>query len=227
VNALSVPRRTACTAEILLLAAALAAAPLPAVAQPKPAAPPAAAAARPQQPEWIQRSNANSQLLMGVFGKLAPEQAGRMGVPGLDAEIFDLKPGFEQRAEEAGQQALAELEKRHVAEKDPMVREDLEILIDRSKQARESYELNRRLMLPYFDVSGTVYQGLRALLDDQVAAERRTAALTRLKKYAGVEKGYEPITKLAEAHIRERGREVAGGRCARKLSATWPSRPPT
>jgi hypothetical protein len=165
---------------------------------------PAVALAQPQQPEWIQRSNANSQVLVGVFAKLSPEGAARMGVPGLDAEIFDLKPGFEQRAEETGKQALAELEKRLAAEKDPMVREDLEILIDRSKQASESNELSRRLMLPYFDVSGTVYQGLRALLDDQVAPERRSAALVRLRKYAGMEKGYEPITKLAEAHIRER-----------------------
>ena len=187
---------------------ALAAAPNAGIAQSKAAAaqPKATpnAAAQPKQPEWIQRSNANSQILIGVFGKLAPEQAGRMGVPGLDAEIFDLKPGYEERAEEMGKAALTSLMERLQAEKDPMVREDLEILIDQSEQRHEGHELERKYMLPYFDIAGTVFQGLRALLDDQVPAERRGVALTRLRKYAGAEPGYTPIAQLAEARIRER-----------------------
>src|SRR5439155_3075587 len=73
---------------------------------------PTAASAQPKQPEWVQRSNANSQILIEVFAKLAPEQAGRMGVPGLDAEILDLKPGHEQRGEEAGKAPLAALQQR-------------------------------------------------------------------------------------------------------------------
>ena len=187
--------------------AVLAAAPLTAISQPQPGAAPHGAP--PAQPEWIQRSNANAQVLMGVFAKLAPEQAGRMGVPGLDGEIFDLKPGYEQRAEEMGDAALAALEQRLAAEKDPLVREDIEILIDRSKLGREGYELNHRLTLPYFDVAGTVFHGLRALLDDQIAPERRSVALVRLKKYAGTESGYTPIAVLAEARTRERLAETA------------------
>jgi uncharacterized protein (DUF885 family) len=175
-----------------------------AATQPKPAAAPPSAAAQPKQPEWIQRSNANSQILVGVFAKLAPEQAGRMGVPGLDAEIFDLKPGYEQRAEEMGKAALNTLMQKLQAEKDPMVKEDLEILIDAAEQGREGHELEHKYMLPYFNVSGTVFQGLRALLDDQIPAERRGAALTRLRKYAGTEPGYTPIAQLAEARTRER-----------------------
>ena len=163
-----------------------------------------AASAQPKQPEWVQRSNANSQILIEVFAKLAPEQAGRMGVPGLDAEILDLKPGYEQRGEEAGKAALAALQQRLQAEKDPRVREDLEILIDRSQLAREGHELEHKLVLPYFDVAGTVFQGLRALLDDQVPAERRAVALVRLRKYAGAEQDYTPTAQLAEARIRER-----------------------
>ncbi|HEY2956066.1 MAG TPA: DUF885 domain-containing protein [Candidatus Eisenbacteria bacterium] len=173
------------------------------------AALPIAALAQPKSPEWIQRSNADAQILMGVFAKLAPEQAGRMGVPGLDTEIFDLTPGYEERAEAAGRQAVAALQKNLEAEKDPLVREDLEILIDRANQGHEGHELNHRLMLPYFDVSSTVFQGIRPLLDDQVSAERRGAALVRLRKYAGMEKGYTPLAELAEARTRERLPETA------------------
>jgi len=218
VHALDTPRITRRAAGTLALAttvAALIAAPnaalaqAKAAAQSKPASAPAAtaqpnAAAQPKQPEWIQRSNANSQILIGVFAKLAPEQAGRMGVPGLDAEIFDLKPGYEQRMEEMGKAALGALQEKLQAEKDPMVREDLEILIEAAEEGREGHALEHKYMLPYFDVAGTVFQGLRALLDDQVPAERRSAALTRLRRYAGAEPGYTPIAQLAEARTRER-----------------------
>src|SRR5262249_11331534 len=154
--------------------------------------------------EWIQRSNANSQILLGVFGKLAPEQAGQMGVPGLDTEILDLKPGYEQRADEMGQAARATLAQRLDAEKDPAVREDLEIRTDRADLGHEQHALEHKLMLPFFDVALTEFQGLRALLDEQVPAERRSAALVRLRKYAGVEPGYTPFAELAEARTRDR-----------------------
>jgi len=209
VDAFFTPLHLRRTAGALALAALVAApnaalAQSKAAAQPKAAAAQPSAAAQPKQPEWIQRSNANSQILMGVFAKLAPEQAARMGVPGLDTEIFDLKPGYEQRAEEMGAAARTALAERLNGEKDPLVREDLEILIDRAERGREGQELEKKYLLPYFDMAGTVFQGLRALLDDQVPAERRSAALTRLRKYAGVEPGYTPIAQLAEARIRER-----------------------
>src|SRR5581483_4016394 len=41
-------------------------------------------------------------------------------------------------------------------------------------------------------------------LDERVPPERRAHALTRLRKYAGIEPGYEPIVKLAQERTRER-----------------------
>jgi hypothetical protein len=41
-----------------------------------------------------------------------------------------------------------------------------------------------------------VFQGLRTLLDDQVAPERRKAAMVRLRRYAGLEPGYTPFTEI-------------------------------
>ncbi len=40
--------------------------------------------------------------------------------------------------------------------------------------------------------------GLRSLLEDRIPAERRRAALVRLKKYAGNYEGYDPMTVLAK-----------------------------
>jgi hypothetical protein len=163
-----------------------------------------AAGAQPAAPEWVQRSNANAQVLIAPFAKFAPEFAGYMGVPGLDAEILDLKPGYVDRQIEATRKAVATLQERLSAEKDPAVKQDLQILIDAAERHIEGDELARKLQLPFFSVTSTVFQGMRALLDDQVEPERRKAALVRLRRYAGVESGYEPVADLAQARIRER-----------------------
>jgi uncharacterized protein (DUF885 family) len=68
-------------------------------------------------------------------------------------------------------------------------------------------------MIPYIDVGKTVFQSMQLILDARVSKKRQQAALVRLKRYAGTEKGYEPITKLAEARIEER---MSDG------SLTWP-----
>ena len=116
-----------------------------------------------------------------------------MGVPGLDAEILDLKPGYEQRGEEAGKAALAALQQRLQAEKEPRVREDLEILIDRSQLAREGHELEHKLVLPYFDVAGTVFQGLRALCDQGLMTRRMYPEIPPRVEYELTDKGRDVI----------------------------------
>jgi hypothetical protein len=171
---------------------------------PKPAATPVTASAPTTPPEWVQRSNANASIVLGVLAKFNPEMAGMYGVPGLDREIIDLKPGFEERARLASLAAIASLEQKLGAEKDPAVRQDLEIMIATVRQHLEGDSLTRALMLPYFDVGGTVFHGLKTLLDDQVAAERRPAALDRLKRYAGLEPGTTALATLAADRTREK-----------------------
>ncbi len=165
---------------------------------------PARAGAPPPAPEWVQRSNANAAVLMQVMARFGPEQAGFFGLSGYDEEIFDLKPGINARAKAATEQAIIALERQREAEKDPAVLQDLDILLGRAREQIEGQDLSERMALPYFDLHGTVFQGLRALLDDQVEPRRRAAAVVRLRRYAGLEKGYEPIAKLAEDRIREK-----------------------
>ncbi len=153
---------------------------------------------------WVERSDANSQILIDVLARQSPEGAGQLGVPGLDEEIFDLKPGFVERSREEIKKAADTLRQRLAAEKDPKVRQDLEILILATDDQLEGSRLGEKYNLPYFDISSTVFQGLRALLDDQVEESRRPAALVRLRKYTGVEPGYTPMSVLAEQFIRSR-----------------------
>ena len=161
---------------------------------------------------WVERSDRNAQVLIDVLARFSPESAGQLGVPGLDEEITDLKPGFTERSREATRGAVATLRQRLAEEKDPAVRQDLQILIGSAEENLEGSRLGEKYDLPYFDGAGGIFEGLRTLLDDQVEASRRPAALVRLRKYTGVEPGYKPFTVLAEEFIRTRlsNRELRG-----------------
>jgi hypothetical protein len=159
---------------------------------------------RAAAPAWVEKSDRNTQLLLDQLARFSPEGAGQLGVPGLDEQILDLKPGFRERGEEAARKVRAELQRRLGGETDPRVRQDLEILIQTIDARRRGAELDRKYDLPYFNVTQTVFRGLRSLLDDQVEPARRPAALIRLRKYAGLAPGFTPIARLAEDYTRTR-----------------------
>jgi hypothetical protein len=165
---------------------------------------PAPAAAAPAAPAWVQRSDAYSQKLLQGIARFVPEEASFLGVSGFDEQIMDLKPGYEARADEAVRGVLAEYQQALAAEKDPKVRQDLAILINAAQENIDEHEMEHRLFLPYIALDQTVFQGLRALLDEQASPQRRQAALVRLRKYAGMEAGLQPVTELAMAATRER-----------------------
>lgn len=169
---------------------------------------PAAVAAATDE-SWVERSNRNAQVLLDLQAKYGPETAGFFGVEGLDEEVFQLPPDLNDRSVADIEKALVELRSRLDAETDPAVRQDLEILIDAGEESIRGTRLSERLELPYFNLPQTIFQGIRSLLDDQVAAERRPAALVRLRKYAGLVEGYEPITEQATAFVRAVAKDPA------------------
>ncbi len=57
--------------------------------------------------------------------------------------------------------------------------------------------------VPFFDPSRAVFGGLRILLDDQTPADRRPAAIARLRAYAGLEPGYKPIAEILKQRVIE------------------------
>jgi hypothetical protein len=161
-------------------------------------------AAQPAPPAWVAKSDQNTQLLLETLARFSPEDAAGLGISGLDEEVFDLTPGFETRSDEASRQVRAELARRLAAETDPPVRQDLQILIDSIDTSLQGTELGRRHSLPYFNLSQTIFDSMSSLLDDQIEASRRPAALVRLKKYAGLAPGFTPLTRLAEDYTRTR-----------------------
>ncbi|HEX5706001.1 MAG TPA: DUF885 family protein, partial [Pyrinomonadaceae bacterium] len=162
------------------------------VADAKPSAPPA----------WVARSNQNAQILLAVFARSSPENASLLGADGFDDQVADLSAAANERSKQATAEAITELKKRHAAESEPSVRQDLEILIKAAEDSIRGTELNDKHVVPYFDLPQLIFRGLRTLLDDRASEERRRLALVRLRRYAGMDEGFRPIAEVATERTR-------------------------
>jgi len=192
----------------IALAVALALAATPLLTSPVALAAPAAAKATAKKPAaapaWVARSNELAQILLDAQGPFQPESTGFFGVPGYDDKVSDLGPDNGKRYRAAMTQARDALKARLSTEKDPNVRQDLEIMIKAADENIEGSTLIERYFLPWSDAPQTVFSGLNLLLSDQVPAERRAKAVDRLKAYAGLQPGTTALTVLARQRYEER-----------------------
>jgi DNA-binding FadR family transcriptional regulator len=131
---------------------------------------------------WIAKSNAYTQQLLDVQLKHAPERGSRQGSVKFDKLISNPTLADQLEARKELEAVLAKLKAAQTTEKDKNVVQDLEILEKTfNLQFREQdYQLGHNV--PFINASSAVFGGLRGLLDDQVAAERRPDAVVRLRK---------------------------------------------
>jgi len=154
---------------------------------------------------WIARSNEFANMLIAIEKKHSPESASSEGLSEYDEKISaathedDVAQTSETRA------VLAKFQEQLPKEQDQYVRQDLEIMIHSTQLNLKQHDFAETHQIPYINASGAVFQGLRVLLDDQVATERRPSAVVRLRKYAGLEPGYTPFSdklrKLTELQL--------------------------
>ena len=156
-----------------------------------------AAAAAAQAPAWVVESDENAQILLKLQARYFPESTARQGVEGIDEQILDLKPNLYERIRADGLRAVEELKARRAASQDPLVSQDLDILITVAEDSMQSAEVQRQYLLPYNDVAQIAFNGIRFLLDPQIPKERQAAALVRLERYAGLYPDSAPIAQLA------------------------------
>ena len=166
----------------------------------------APAAKQPPAPTavWVDTSNRYAQILLRAQLRFQPESASFFGIPGYDDKVADLGPDNPARFRKATADAKTSLQEKLRLERDPNVRQDLEIMIQAADDSIESAEVNERLVLPFADAPQLVFQGLNGLLSDQTPADRRAKALDRLKAYTGTAPGSAPITELARQRYEER-----------------------
>jgi hypothetical protein len=181
---------------------------LPAAASAQAPAPQAASAA-PAVPAWVATSNQDAQVLIDAQAAFQPEGFSFFGIPGYDDKVADLGPDNGKRFRTAIAGAKAKLQTMLQVERDPNVRQDLQIMIHAADESIEGSELNERLLLPWTDAPQLVFSGIQGLLSDQTPPERRARALDRLKVYVGMAPGTKPITQLARERYEERAGDKA------------------
>jgi len=165
----------------------------------------AGSTAAPADKSWIARSNEFANLLIDIEKRHSPESASADGLSQYDQEISAATHQDDVAATSETRAILAKLQNQLPKEQNKYVRQDLEIMIHSTQLGLKQHDFAEARQIPYMNASGAVYQGLRVLLDDQVATERRPAAVVRLRKYAGLEPGYKPfadqLRKLTELQL--------------------------
>jgi Bacterial protein of unknown function (DUF885) len=161
------------------------------------------AASPPPEKAWIERSNQYTNKLLSLELEHNPEAGSRQGLAKFDELISNPTLADELALRHQLETTLAGIDAARAQETDRRVLQDLAIL-DKAfglKFRKQDYELQHEV--PFLNASEIVFQGLRGLLDDQVTAERRPAALVRERRYAGLERGYQPFTELLKARVLE------------------------
>jgi uncharacterized protein (DUF885 family) len=153
--------------------------------------------------QWIENSNRYTQMLVDVDIRHSPEFASSQGLSQYDPLIENPTLADELAARTERDAAIGTIKVQLPQEQDRNVADDLQILIHAVDLEDREQDFALRRKVPFINASESVFGGLRVLLDDQVAAERRPAAVLRLKKYAGVETGFVPVTEVLMQRVKE------------------------
>jgi uncharacterized protein (DUF885 family) len=146
--------------------------------------------------DWIARSNSYTKILIDIDEKYSPEFGSGEGVAFYDTLIGVPTLANKKAERKDKENALVQLNAAKLKEDNIKIKQDLDILIKQIELnfRQQDFELNKEVS--FFNPSNTVFDGIRVLLDDQTPAERRNAALTRLRKYAGLQNGLLPLTSV-------------------------------
>src|SRR5689334_14457096 len=98
---------------------------------------------------WVARSDQHAQSLLHVISDFAPEFATQVGITGYDEGVVDLKPEVNERFRKALSDAKRKLDADLAAEKDPQVRQDLEIMRESTQLQIDSSLINEKYLLPF------------------------------------------------------------------------------
>jgi uncharacterized protein (DUF885 family) len=148
--------------------------------------------------EWVALSNSYTKMLIDIDEKYSPEFGSEQGLAFYDTLVAvpTLANRNSERKDEEGVLVLFKEAKKK--ETNYKVNQDLDILIHHMELGfrRQDFELNKEVS--YFNPTGTVFNGIKVLLDDQTPVERRNSAVSRLRKYAGMQSGYLPLSTILQ-----------------------------
>lgn len=147
--------------------------------------------------DWIDESNRYAMEVLAAAAAYQPESIAGYGLEQYDADIIDLGPKLYERKMASSKALQARLQSALATEKNPRVKQDLEIMLRAITEEAESQRIERKYLIPYYNLHELLYGSFNSILDPRNDRARYTSALDRLRKYTGREKGFRPLTELA------------------------------
>lgn len=152
---------------------------------------------------WVAKSNEYTKIIIDLDKKYSPEYGSSQGLAEYDSDIAvpTLQNIMAERKDEEA--VVAKLTEALKTEKNTFIQQDINIIITHLKLGfrQQDFELSRQV--PFLNPSSTIYSGLETLLDDQTPEARRQAAVMRIRKYAGLEKGYKPLVTIYRERVQQ------------------------
>src|SRR5882672_3266122 len=152
---------------------------------------------------WIAASNEFTNLALAVEIKHSPEIGSNQGLSQFDTEVSRPTLADEDQERQEKEAVLATLKSAVGAKQQKEVAQDLQIVIRKIELQFREQDFDRAHKVDFLNASKMVFSGLRVLLDEQTPAERRPAAVVRIRKYAGLESGYKPLTEILKQRVME------------------------
>ncbi len=158
---------------------------------------------QPADKGWIAISNGYANMLIEVFFKHHPEAGTQQGLSQYDAKVSQPTLADENQERKETEAVLAKLQAAAAEKQQQDVAEDLQIMMRRVNLNFKRQDFQRANEVPFLNASLTVFSGLQVLLDEQTPAERRPAAVVRIREYAGLEPGYVALTDILKQRVTE------------------------
>jgi uncharacterized protein (DUF885 family) len=164
---------------------------------------PALAQAPSPDHAWIAASNSFTNMLITIEMAHSPESGSRQGLAEFDTKISQPTLADEDKERAETEAVLAKLKSAVAEQKEKEVAQDLRIVIRRVELDFKSQDFSRAHEVPFLNASSMVFSGVHTLLDEQTPAERRPAAIVRLREYAGLDPNYKSITEILKQRAME------------------------
>jgi hypothetical protein len=153
--------------------------------------------------DWIAASNKYTNLLLAVEMKHTPELGSNEGLSQFDTDVSQPTLADEDQERRETEVVLSTFKSAIGEQQQKEVAQDLQIMIRTVDLQFRELDFGRARKVDFLNASQTVFRGLRILLDEQTPAERRPAAVVRIRKYAGLEPGYKPLAEILKRRVME------------------------
>ncbi|MGO9115382.1 MAG: DUF885 domain-containing protein [Thermoguttaceae bacterium] len=155
------------------------------------------------EPDWVAVSNGYTKKLLAVEMKHFPEVGSDQGLSQYDTLAMQPTLADEDQARQETAAVLTELRSVVAQQKQKAVAQDLRIIVRKVELRFRQQDFARAHEVQFLNASRIVFRGLRILLDEQTPAERRSAAVIRIREYAGLASGYKPLTEILKQRVTE------------------------